>query len=60
MQKEGTNLSNELNKQDKITSEEVDMIMMDCQEKFAKDFNSFEKMDNVLNKILNEVNDLHS
>jgi len=34
--------------------------MMDCQEKFVNDFNSFEKIDNVLNKILNEVNALHS
>lgn len=35
------------------------MIMEDQENKYGPKFKMFEKMDNILNKILNEVNILH-
>jgi hypothetical protein len=49
----------ELVKQDKITSDEVEMILEDCQTNHGPEFKSFDMMANILNKILNDVNSLH-
>ena len=59
MQKEGQLLCEELKIQDKITEEEEQMIMEDQERKYGTRFKIFEKMDNILNKILTEVNVLH-
>jgi len=56
--REGSNLSEQLKLVDKITSDEERMIMEDQREKFGDKFNLYERMDNILNKILNEVSGL--
>ena len=59
MQKEGQSLMDELAKQDKITSDEVEMILEDCQLNHGPEFKSYDMIANILNKILNDVNLLH-
>lgn len=59
MQKEGQNLMDELMKQDKITSEEVEMILEDCQLNHGPELKCYDQIANILNKILDDVNKLH-
>ena len=55
MPKEGASLESELKVVDKITEEEEQMIMEDQRLKYGSDFKLYEKLDNILNKILKEV-----
>lgn len=55
----GQQLKDELKKQDKIEEEEEKIIMSNCDKANGNKAHLYEKMDAVLNKILNEVNVLH-
>lgn len=55
----GQSLGEELKMQDKMTAEEENMIMQDCERKLGTDFFLYEQIDCVLDKILQEVKNIH-
>lgn len=55
----GQNLQEELQKQDKITAEEENMIIDECDQKYGNSGNIYNQIDQVLLKILDESKDIN-
>ena len=55
----GQGLKEELQKEDKITEEDEQLIQEECDQNLGKDSWKYSNICNVMDKILNEVNVLH-